>query len=109
MNINALKAYGIPPIQAPKAEPAPVTNEPKVGNNSAPKSFGDMFTEAIKEVDTLHKTADTKTTAMMSGADGVTPHEAMIALEKADVAFQLMNSIRSKIVRAYEDIMRTQV
>ena len=36
-------------------------------------------------------------------------HEAMIALEKADIAFQLMNTIRGKIVRAYEEVMRMQV
>jgi flagellar hook-basal body complex protein FliE len=40
---------------------------------------------------------------------GVTTHEAMIALEKADIAFQLMTSIKSKIIRAYEEVMRTQV
>jgi flagellar hook-basal body complex protein FliE len=40
---------------------------------------------------------------------GVQTHEAMIALEKADVAFQLMNNIRMKITRAYEEVMRTQV
>jgi flagellar hook-basal body complex protein FliE len=33
----------------------------------------------------------------------------MVALEKADVAFQLMSAIRGKIVRAYEEVMRTQV
>lgn len=70
--------------------------------------FGDMLSNAIKEVDTLQKTADTQMEQMIMG-NSANPHEAMIALEKADVAFQLMNSVRAKIVRAYEEVMRSQV
>jgi flagellar hook-basal body complex protein FliE len=33
----------------------------------------------------------------------------MIAMEKADVAFKLIMQIRSKVISAYETIMRTQV
>lgn len=70
-------------------------------------SFGDLFTQAISEVDMLQKDADNKIEGMVLG-EGVTTHQAMIALEKADVAFQLMNNIRGKIVRAYEEIIRMQ-
>ena len=70
--------------------------------------FGNMLSNAIKEVDTLQKTADNQMEQMILGKNS-NPHEAMIALEKADVAFQLMNSVRAKIVRAYEEVMRAQV
>jgi flagellar hook-basal body complex protein FliE len=33
----------------------------------------------------------------------------MIALEKADIAFQLLMQVRNKIISAYETVMRTQV
>jgi flagellar hook-basal body complex protein FliE len=33
----------------------------------------------------------------------------MIALQKADVSFQLMLQVRNKIVGAYEEIMRMQL
>jgi flagellar hook-basal body complex protein FliE len=36
-------------------------------------------------------------------------HQTMIALQKADVSFQLMMQIRNKIVSAYEEIQRMQV
>lgn len=74
----------------------------------ADKGFGGMLTDAIREVDGLQKTADSKVEDLVLGKSA-SPHEAMIALEKADVAFQLMNSVRSKIIRAYEEIMRAQV
>jgi flagellar hook-basal body complex protein FliE len=32
----------------------------------------------------------------------------MIAMEKADVAFQLLMQVRNKIIAAYETIMRMQ-
>ena len=70
-------------------------------------SFSDVFGEALLEVDQLQKDADTKIEGMILGK-GVKTHEAMIALEKADVAFKLMNNIRGRITRAYEEIMRMQ-
>ena len=70
--------------------------------------FGKFLTEAVSEVNGLQQEADKKIEQMVLGK-GATPHEAMVALEKADVAFQLMNQVRSKIVRAYEEVMRTQV
>lgn len=73
------------------------------------QSFGDVFNNAIKEVDNLQKSADDQVQGLTLKKDGYTTHGAMIALEKADTAFQLMNNIRAKIVRAYEDVMRTQV
>jgi flagellar hook-basal body complex protein FliE len=36
-------------------------------------------------------------------------HETMIALQKADVSFQLMLQVRNKIVGAYEEIRRMQL
>jgi len=76
---------------------------------SGSKSFADEFMSAVKEVDKMQLSADKKIEDLTMKKDGVTPHEAMIALEKADIAFQLMTSIKSKIIRAYEEVMRTQV
>ena len=73
------------------------------------ESFKDVFTQTVKELDGLQKEADGKIEGVLLGKDGVTPHDAMIALQKADTAFQLMNNIRSRIIRAYEEIMRTQI
>ena len=73
------------------------------------EGFGSVLMNAIKDVDKMQQQADKQIDNLVLGKDGVTSHEAMIALEKADVAFQLMNQIRSKIIRAYEEVMRTQL
>jgi len=33
----------------------------------------------------------------------------MIALEKADLSFQVMMQVRNKIVQAYQELMKSQV
>jgi len=96
-------------IQPPKSISETIKTEQTKPNGAGEMNFSEMFGNAIKEVDSLQKAADQQIEGLTLGKDGVTTHGAMIALEKADVAFQLMSSVRAKIVRAYEDIMRTQV
>lgn len=78
------------------------------GTAKAQSGFANMLTDAMKEVNSLQNEADNKIEGMVLGK-GVQTHEAMIALEKADIAFKLMNNIRMRITRAYEEVMRTQV
>jgi flagellar hook-basal body complex protein FliE len=68
-----------------------------------------MLNNALKEVNDLQNEANNNIEGLTLKKEGVTPHSAMVALEKADVAFQLMNAIRGKIIRAYEEVIRTQV
>jgi flagellar hook-basal body complex protein FliE len=82
---------------------------PKTSTGVSGKNFSQVFSDAIREVDNLQKDADSKIDSVMLGSDGVQSHDAMLALEKADMAFQLMNQVRSKIIRAYEEVLRTQV
>jgi flagellar hook-basal body complex protein FliE len=106
-NINkllGLKAYK--PIEQIIKKEGPQVEGGQVAQKGA--SFNDMLGKAIKEVDALHHQADAKVEELVTGKND-NPHDAMIALEKADVAFQLMNQVRSKIIRAYEEIIRTQV
>ena len=96
---------GISPIQNKKTEEL----GGQQGQGTQKANFGQMFSDAIKEVDNMQLDADKQIEGMVLGKDGVTTHGAMIALEKADIAFQLMTTIRSKIIRAYEEVIRTQV
>lgn len=108
MSINGINLK----LDALKIKPRsiePIAPDGAQGVKGAGESFGEMFSNAIKEVDTLQKQADNQIEGLVTGKDGVTSHGAMLALEKADIAFQLMSAIRSKIIRAYEEVIRTQV
>lgn len=71
------------------------------------KSFGDVLKESINRVDSIQKEADHAIQEMVSGSGDI--HNAMIALEQANISFQVMMQVRNKIVSAYEEVMRTQV
>ena len=101
-SINPLLSQ-IAPIK-PQAEIAP-----KVQHGGQPSTFGDMLNNALQEVNDLQNQANENIEGLTLKKEGITPHGAMVALEKADVAFQLMNAIRGKIIRAYEEVIRTQV
>ena len=67
------------------------------------------FLETLKT--TLNQVAQLQTEADRQVADvlrgnGEDIHAALIAVEKADLSFQLMMQVRNKIVQAYQEISR---
>jgi len=70
-------------------------------------SFTDSLREAASELELLGTDAQHKVRDLVSGAGGEV-HEAMIAVEKADLSFQLMLQVRNKVVQAYQQIANMQ-
>jgi flagellar hook-basal body complex protein FliE len=81
----------------------------QIRDESSSPSFGDVLKETLDAFEGIENSVQEKVGGVVTGVKGGSPHEALITLEKADIAFQLMNQVRSKIVRAYEEVMRTQV
>lgn len=80
----------------------------KVAENSEDKSFGEMLSDSIKKVESLQRKADTMTMDLATGkSENIT--ETMIAVSKAEIAFQLMTQVRNKAINAYNEIMKMQV
>ncbi len=75
--------------------------------NSSKVPFGNLFSDAVGQVDALEKQAHAAVTGLMTGS-GVDVHQAMIATQKADMAFELALSIRNKAVQAYQSVMGMQ-
>lgn len=71
--------------------------------------FGNFLKNAVEEINKAEETANSQVADLTTGKPGVSVHGAMLALEKADLSFQLMNSVRSKIISAYQEVMRTQI
>jgi flagellar hook-basal body complex protein FliE len=70
-------------------------------------SFGETLRSAMDEMGSLQSQAETKVAGMLEG-DGADVHATLIAVEKADLSFQLMMQVRNKIVSAYQEISRIQ-
>lgn len=105
----------VEPIRIPPIGLRPVPPElgqltppqaPKIGGEA--QSFRDALASAVTEVQRLQDEADTTIKQLVAGEiKDVT--EAMVAVEKADVAFQTMMTVRGKVMSAYEEIMRMQI
>jgi flagellar hook-basal body complex protein FliE len=84
--------------------PAKPDSETQAGGSS----FGSVLKDTISDINKLQNDAD-KTIAKVQLEDAGSIHEAMIALEKAGISFQVMMQVRNKILDAYQEVMRMQV
>jgi flagellar hook-basal body complex protein FliE len=72
------------------------------------KSFQSFLTDTVTEVQRLQSEADQTIKKLVSGQIKDVG-EAMVAVEKADLSFQTMMTVRTRVMAAYDDIMRMQV
>jgi flagellar hook-basal body complex protein FliE len=71
-------------------------------------AFGASLADSLGRVDQSLRGADHAITALATGqADHI--HQAMIALEQANLGLELTLQIRNKIVAAYDEISRMQL
>ena len=69
--------------------------------------IGKLLSEAVDQVNSAENTSQGELQKYLSNESDL--HSVMIALEKADLSFQLMMQVRNKIVQAYQEIMKSQV
>ena len=69
--------------------------------------FADLITGAVGEVSRLEQQANAAVSGLMTGTD-VDVHQAMIATQKADMAFELALAVHNKAVQAYQSVMGMQ-
>jgi len=70
--------------------------------------FMTSLKDAIAKANEIQIEASKEVDKLMTG-ESQSVHQTMIALQKADVSFQMMMQVRNKIVQAYEEIQRIQV
>ena len=82
-----------------------------IRNGSGRQTGGTSFSEALNalvdSVDDNATQANDAVAGMLNKTGDV--HDAMIALQRAEMSLQLTVQIRNKIVQAYQDIMRMPV
>jgi flagellar hook-basal body complex protein FliE len=72
-----------------------------------PSPFADLFSNAVGQIDQLEDQARVEVDRMMTGS-GADVHQAMIATQKASMAFELALAVRNKAVQAYQSVMGMQ-
>lgn len=87
----------------------PASSTPGVGplDQTDSGSFTGVLSNAIQQVDQLNTGAQQQIGNLLQGGNSDLS-SVMIAVEKADVSFQLMMQVRNKIVNAYQEIEKMQ-
>ena len=75
---------------------------------SGTNSFANMLSEQISKVNELGIEADNSVSDQLAGKES-NPHESVMALQKAEISFQLLSAVRDKVISAYQEVMRTQL
>jgi len=71
--------------------------------------FGKMLSHALNSVNQQQMEAGRLTTQVETGDGGVSLVKAMIASQKANVAFQATLQVRNRVISAYQDIMNMPI
>jgi flagellar hook-basal body complex protein FliE len=96
----------IPPIASlPPAQLSQISGTPAAGQPGAP--FAALMRNAMQQMQTLESSASQAVDGLMTG-NGTDVHTAMIATQKADLAFEMALAFRNKAVGAYQQLMGTQ-
>ncbi len=95
--VNPLQGLGTKPIDTR-------TPGEKGGSGTTGETpFADSLKSAMDAIGSMQNDADAKV-AQLLGGNGQDVHSAMIAVEKANLSFQMMVQVRNKIVQAYQQI-----
>lgn len=103
MTIESIAAIG-----APSLEPlAGAVGAPGVAAGQA-AGFGQMVSHGLAQVNQQLMTSQADMQALALG-DSASLHQVMIRMEESRLSFQLMMQVRSRLLEAYQDVMRMQV
>jgi len=82
----------------------PESHQPAAGKGQ----FGALIRQYVEQTNIQEKAAGKASVELATGKSH-NVSETMLALQKADLSFQLMLSVRNKLVDAYREVMRMQV
>ena len=101
--IGTIPNFKLPSM--PSAAPSMPFADPGVGSSG--DSFGSILSNAVQGVNQTNDAAAAQVGNLLQGQGGDISN-VMVAVEKAEVSFQLMMQVRNKIVSAYQDIEKMQ-
>ncbi len=95
-------------VLARPAEPSTLMETEGAPDRPEGGGFGDLLRDALARVNETQQTADAAVRRVATG-DAESLHEAIIALEKADLALRLTAQVTQRAVEAYREVSRIQL
>ena len=71
-------------------------------------AFSDVLSSAIQNVEAFGQDATSSVQRFLSG-EGEELHSTILATQRAELAFEMFQQVRNKVVSAYQEIMRMQM
>jgi flagellar hook-basal body complex protein FliE len=94
---------GFPPGSIDVGNSAASIKPSPSGNSAGNSDFMSTLQGAMGQIGDMQSEADGKVTQLLTG-NGQDVHSAMIAIEKANLAFEMMLQVRNKIIAAYQAV-----
>ena len=95
-----------------KTTPLEMNNEGLPGiktNQTETVEFGTLLKSAVQQVNSIQATSGQFKNDFISGKEGVSLAQVMIASEKSSVAFGTLVEVRNKLLKAYQDVKSIRV
>ena len=96
------------PLREIQELPLELNLPPLAPASGADESFGNVLGRLVGEVNGRQAAAGDAVRGLLGGQN-VSLHQAMIAMEEANVSFQLMVEVRNKLLESYQELMRMQI
>jgi len=103
MQINGINPSITGSITGPAAQPMQ-----NPGTEAKGGDFATLLKAYTEQMNTEHNVAFKAAEDLATGKGGNTA-ETLLAIQKADLSFQMMLGVRNKLVDAYREVMRMQV
>jgi flagellar hook-basal body complex protein FliE len=100
MNISPIQPSSIQPIGPIEIGGATPT--------SGSSEFSNILQGAIDQVEGSRNNANQSVQNFLSG-DGEDLHSTVLAVQRADLEFEMLMQVRNKVVSAYQEVMRMQM
>ncbi len=99
--MDAISRVGPQRLQMPLS--ARLTQNQASRANEEPTSFVGLLQSGITKVNTAQQDATSQVHQLMTGGD-VSEVEVYTSVQKADMAFRMLDQVRNKLMQAYEEI-----
>lgn len=70
--------------------------------------FAAVLKQAVERVEGMRRQADESVMRLLAG-ENEEVHQTVLAVQKAELAFELFLEVRNKVVQAYQEIMRMPI
>lgn len=98
----------IPASELEKLTPGIAPSTSVQSPSAAGTDFSSTLGQMVNEVNSKQVAAGDAVNGLLTGGN-VSLHQAMIAMEEANVSLQLMIQVRNKLLESYQELMRMQV